>query len=76
LQLIYQLKYRRTTHADGEARYKEANSTVQREARKDKSRWIEEKYAEVEEGLKLQHTRKAFAVIKSMRKGFQPRQRT
>ena len=70
-----ELKDSRATSEDGEGRYQEANRAVQREARRDKVRWLEEQSTEVEDGLYYHDMRRAYNLIKTLRKGFQPRQR-
>ena len=70
-----ELKERRRSTTDDELRYQEANRMVQRAARRDKTRWLEEQCAEVENGLQHHNMRKSYDLIKILRKGFQPRQR-
>ncbi|CAH1276987.1 Hypp9449 [Branchiostoma lanceolatum] len=60
----------------GELLYREVDKQVQREARKDKARWLEEQCAEMEQGLGGNSSlRKSYSIIKKLRRGFQPNQR-
>jgi hypothetical protein len=70
-----ELKNGREVTEDGEKRYQEADREVQRGARSDKARWLEEKCREVEDGLRFNNMKKAYDLIKTLRKTFQPRQR-
>jgi len=70
-----ELKKNRATE-DGESQYQAAHRAVQRAARADKDRWLKERIEEVEEGLQYNNNpRKAYKLIKALRKNFQPRQR-
>ena len=61
---------------EGEERYREAQRVIQRKAPKDKARWLEEQCASVEEELKRINSRKAYQLIKTLRKNFQPKFRS
>ena len=54
-----------------EERYREAQRATQLEARRDKARWLQEQCAFVEEGLKRNNSRKAYQLIKTLKKNFQ-----
>ena len=69
------LKALRNSSEEGEERYREAHRAIQREARREKARWLEEQCASVEEGLKRNNSRKAYQFIKTLRKTFQPKLR-
>ena len=69
------LKTLRNSSEEGEERYREAHRAIQREARKDEARWLEEQCASVEERLKRNNSRKAYQLIKTLRKDFQPKLR-
>ena len=69
------LKLLRNSSEEVKERYREAHRTIQREARKDKARWLEEQCASVEEGLKRNHSRKAYQLINTLRKNFRPKLR-
>jgi len=69
------LKPRRSISQEEERKYKPANAAVQRQVRKDKATWIEEQCAAVEEGLMRNNPKRAYEVVKSLRKEFRPRQR-
>ena len=69
------LKALRNSSEEGEERYREAHRAIQREARRDKARWLEERCASVGEGLKRNNSRKAYQLIKTLRKNFQPKLR-
>ena len=60
---------------EGEERYREVHRAVQREARRHKASWLEQQCASVEEGLKRNNSRKAYRLIKTLRKNFQPKLR-
>ena len=60
---------------ESEERYREAHRAIQREARTDKARWLEEQCASVGEGLNRNNSRKAYQLIKTLRKNFQPKLR-
>ena len=69
-----ELKINRS-NVDGEIRYRMAHREVQRAARRDKARWIEERCAEVQEGLQRHNTKNAYELIKTLKNGRQTRQR-
>ena len=58
-----------------EERYREAQRAIQREVRRDKARWLEKQCASVEERLKRNNSRKAYQLIKTLRKNFQQKLR-
>lgn len=55
--------------------YHKANKDVQRQLQKDKKDWLERQCAEVEAGLEQNNLKKAYEVVKKLRKVFTPRQR-
>ena len=69
------LKVLRNSSEEGEERYREAHRAIQREARRDNARLLEKQCASVEEGLKRNNSRKAYQLIKTLRKNFQPKLR-
>ena len=69
------LKNKRKTTVDNMERYRRAKKEVQKAARRDKCKWLQERCEEVEDGLRRHDTRKAYDVIKSLRKGFVSKQR-
>ena len=69
------LKALRNSSEEGEERHREAHRAIQREARRDKARWLEEQCASAGEELKRNNSRKAYQLIKTLRKNFQPKLR-
>ncbi|CAH1258964.1 Hypp2118 [Branchiostoma lanceolatum] len=70
------LKTQRNTTVNGDLHYRELDRQIQREARNDKAKWLEEQCADIEQGFQGNSTlRKSFSTIKKLRRGFQPRQR-
>lgn len=61
--------------ASGDRRYREADREVQRAARRDKASWLEMRCAEIQEDLQRHNTKKAYDLIKTLRKGFKPHHR-
>ena len=68
------LKNKRKTTVDNMERYRRAKKEVQKAARRDKCKWLQERCEEVEDGLRRHDTRKTYDVIKSLRKGFVSKQ--
>ena len=69
------LKALRNSSEEVEEKYRAAQRAIQREVRRDKARWLEEQCASVEEGLKRNNSRKAYQLIETERKNFQPKLR-
>ena len=70
------LKVLRNSSEEIEERYREAHKAIQCEARSDKTRWLQEHCASVKGGLKRNNSRKAYQLIKRLRKNFQPKLRS
>jgi len=68
------LKPRISQSDEGRKEYAKANAAVQRQTRKDKQNWLQERCAEVEQNLKANNPKTAFSVVRRLRKGFAPRQ--
>ena len=66
------LKVLRNSSEESEERYQEDHRAIQREVRRDKASWLKQQCTSVEEGLKSNNSRKAYQLIKTLRKNFQP----
>ena len=56
-------------------KYKQVSSTLQRQLRLDKEKWIQDRCSEAEEGLKKNDTRATYKIKKQLTNHFRPSQR-
>ena len=68
------LKANKSRTEEDRRAYCQASAAVQRQAGRDKQRWLEEQCQMVEEGLKTANTKHAFQVVKKLRKTFTRKQ--
>lgn len=55
-------------------KYREACNSVKRSVKHDKEQWLQEQYTEIDKGLRVGNTRKAYSLIKTLKKkDFAPR---
>jgi L-rhamnose mutarotase len=67
------MKQMKNVSAEHAQRYKDMCKKVKKSARQDKEQWIDEQCEEVEKGLKIGNTRKAYSLMKMLSRKFVPR---